>query len=218
MADIQKIVEELSQLTVLEAAELATALEEAWGVSAAAAVAVAAPAGGGDAPAAEEKDEFDVVLTEVPADKKIAVLKIVRTITGLGLKVGDRRLFSRYCDSPFFYDTGGQGHGRVGAGHDQGGRAQGRGRGHPEADRGGRRQGRAQVGRCAFSRLTYVPLAVVTTSRRWRRPAIESHITRFPGPRGGPRGGRRRACKRQRPSGRPSGGRWTRRHRQRGIL
>ncbi|GGD71135.1 50S ribosomal protein L7/L12 [Croceicoccus mobilis] len=85
MADIQKIVEELSQLTVLEAAELATALEEAWGVSAAAAVAVAAPAGGGDAgAAAEEKDEFDVILTG-DGGKKIQVIKEVRAITGLGL-------------------------------------------------------------------------------------------------------------------------------------
>ncbi|MBS7671205.1 50S ribosomal protein L7/L12 [Croceicoccus gelatinilyticus] len=85
MADIQKIVEEMSQLTVLEAAELATALEEAWGVSAAAAVAVAAPAGGGDAGgAAEEKDEFDVVLTG-DGGKKIQVIKEVRAITGLGL-------------------------------------------------------------------------------------------------------------------------------------
>ena len=85
MADIQKIVEELSQLTVLEAAELATALEEAWGVSAAAAVAVAAPGGaGGDAPAAEEKDEFDIVLTG-DGGKKIQVIKEVRAITGLGL-------------------------------------------------------------------------------------------------------------------------------------
>lgn len=87
MADIQKIVDELSQLTVLEAAELAKALEEAWGVSAAAAVAVAgAPAaGGGDAGApAEEKDEFDVVLTG-DGGKKIQVIKEVRGITGLGL-------------------------------------------------------------------------------------------------------------------------------------
>jgi large subunit ribosomal protein L7/L12 len=86
MADIAKIVEELSQLTVLEAAELATALEEAWGVSAAAAVAVAAPAaGGGEAgAAAEEKDEFDVVLTG-DGGKKIQVIKEVRAITGLGL-------------------------------------------------------------------------------------------------------------------------------------
>ena len=86
MADIAKLVEELSKLTVLEAAELATALEEEWGVSAAAAVAVAAPAGGGDAGgAAEEKDEFDVILTG-DGGKKIQVIKEVRAITGLGLK------------------------------------------------------------------------------------------------------------------------------------
>ncbi|MCT2557579.1 50S ribosomal protein L7/L12 [Tsuneonella sp. YG55] len=86
MADIAKLVEELSKLTVLEAAELAKALEEEWGVSAAAAVAVAAPAGGagGDAPAAEEKDEFDVILTG-DGGKKIQVIKEVRAITGLGL-------------------------------------------------------------------------------------------------------------------------------------
>ena len=85
MADIAKLVEELSKLTVLEAAELATALEEAWGVSAAAAVAVAAPTGGGDAgAAAEEKDEFDVILTG-DGGKKIQVIKEVRAITGLGL-------------------------------------------------------------------------------------------------------------------------------------
>ena len=84
MADIAKLVEELSKLTVMEAAELAKALEEEWGVSAAAAVAVAGPAGGGDAPAAEEKDEFDVVLTG-DGGKKIQVIKEVRAITGLGL-------------------------------------------------------------------------------------------------------------------------------------
>ena len=86
MADIAKLVEELSKLTVMEAAELAKALEEEWGVSAAAAVAVAVagPAGGGDAPAAEEKDEFDVVLTG-DGGKKIQVIKEVRAITGLGL-------------------------------------------------------------------------------------------------------------------------------------
>ena len=84
MADIAKLVEELSKLTVLEAAELAKALEEEWGVSAAAAVAVAGPAAGGDAPAAEEKDEFDVVLTG-DGGKKIQVIKEVRAITGLGL-------------------------------------------------------------------------------------------------------------------------------------
>ena len=84
MADIAKLVEELSQLTVLEAADLAKALEEAWGVSAAAAVAVAAPAAGGDAPAAEEQTEFDVILTG-DGGKKIQVIKEVRAITGLGL-------------------------------------------------------------------------------------------------------------------------------------
>ncbi|WP_338242467.1 50S ribosomal protein L7/L12 [Aurantiacibacter hainanensis] len=85
MADIAKLVEELSSLTVMEAAELAKALEEEWGVSAAAAVAVAGPAGGGDAAApAEEKDEFDVILTG-DGGKKIQVIKEVRGITGLGL-------------------------------------------------------------------------------------------------------------------------------------
>ena len=85
MADIAKIVEDLSKLTVLEAAELATALEEAWGVSAAAAVAVAGPAGGGEAAAAvEEQTEFDVILTG-DGGKKINVIKEVRAITGLGL-------------------------------------------------------------------------------------------------------------------------------------
>ena len=85
MADIAKLVEELSKLTVLEAAELAKALEEEWGVSAAAAVAVAAPGGaGGEAAAAEEKDEFDVILTG-DGGKKIQVIKEVRAITGLGL-------------------------------------------------------------------------------------------------------------------------------------
>ena len=82
MADIQKLVEELSKLTVLEAVELSKALEETWGVSAAVAVAVAAgPAAG---PAAEEKSEFDVVLTDVGANK-LAVIKAVKEITGLGL-------------------------------------------------------------------------------------------------------------------------------------
>ena len=87
MADLEKIVEDLSALTVMEAAELSTMLEEKWGVSAAAPVAVAAVAGGGDAgaAAAEEKDEFDVVLAAA-GDKKINVIKEVRTITGLGLK------------------------------------------------------------------------------------------------------------------------------------
>ena len=84
MADIAKLVEELSSLTVMEAAELAKALEEEWGVSAAAAVAVAGPAAGGDAPAAEEQTEFDVILTG-DGGKKIQVIKEVRAITGLGL-------------------------------------------------------------------------------------------------------------------------------------
>src|SRR5690606_21311594 len=86
MADLSKIVDDLSNLTVLEAAELSKMLEEKWGVSAAAPVAVAA-AGGGAAPAeaAEEKTEFDVVLTEAGA-QKINVIKEVRAITGLGLK------------------------------------------------------------------------------------------------------------------------------------
>ena len=83
MADVAKLVEELSKLTVLEAAELAKALEEEWGVSAAAAVAVAGPAAGGEA-AVEEKDEFDVILTG-DGGKKIQVIKEVRAITGLGL-------------------------------------------------------------------------------------------------------------------------------------
>ena len=86
MADLNKIVDELSELTVLEAAELSKLLEEKWGVSAAAAVAVAGPGGGGgDAAAAEEKDEFDVILASA-GDKKINVIKEVRAITGLGLK------------------------------------------------------------------------------------------------------------------------------------
>ena len=86
MADLQKIVDDLSSLTVLEAAELAKLLEEKWGVSAAAAVAVAAgPAAGAAAPVAEEKTEFTVVLAAV-GDKKIEVIKEVRAITGLGLK------------------------------------------------------------------------------------------------------------------------------------
>jgi large subunit ribosomal protein L7/L12 len=84
MADLNKIVEELSSLTVLEAADLAKLLEEKWGVSAAAAVAVAGPAAG-PAAAAEEKTEFTVVLAAA-GDKKIEVIKEVRAITGLGLK------------------------------------------------------------------------------------------------------------------------------------
>jgi large subunit ribosomal protein L7/L12 len=85
MADIAKLVDQLSELTVLEAADLAKALEEKWGVSAAAAVAAAPAAGGGAAaPAAEEKTEFDVILTG-DGGKKINVIKEVRAITNLGL-------------------------------------------------------------------------------------------------------------------------------------
>src|SRR4051812_37457531 len=84
MADLQKIVNDLSALTVLEAADLAKLLEEKWGVSAAAAVAVAGPAAAA-APAAEEKTEFNVILAAI-GDKKIEVIKEVRALTGLGLK------------------------------------------------------------------------------------------------------------------------------------
>ena len=97
-ASVDSILEDIKGLTLVEASELVSKIEETFGVDAssapvAMAVAGGAAAGGGDE-AADEKDEFDVVLTEVPADKKIAVLKIVRTITGLGLKARDRRLFS----------------------------------------------------------------------------------------------------------------------------
>ena len=88
MADLTKLVDELSSLTVLEAAELSKLLEEKWGVSAAAPIAVASATGGGAAPAAEaaaEKTEFSVVLAAV-GEKKINVIKEVRAITGLGLK------------------------------------------------------------------------------------------------------------------------------------
>jgi large subunit ribosomal protein L7/L12 len=86
MADLEKLVEELSKLTVIEAAELSQKLEEAWGVSAAAPVVVAAAPAGGDAAEAEaEKDSFDVVLAAY-GEKKINVIKEVRAITGLGLK------------------------------------------------------------------------------------------------------------------------------------
>ena len=88
MADLEKIVEQLSELSVMEAAELATMLEEKWGVSAAAPVAMAAMPAGGDAggAAAEEKTEFDVILTDAGA-KKINVIKVVReVVSGLGLK------------------------------------------------------------------------------------------------------------------------------------
>lgn len=87
MADLEKLVDELSKLTVIEAAELSKLLEEKWGVSAAAPVAMAAAAGGGAEAAApaEEKDEFDVILAAA-GEKKINVIKEVRAITGLGLK------------------------------------------------------------------------------------------------------------------------------------
>ena len=86
MANLEKLVEDLSALTVLEAAELAKMLEDKWGVSAAAAVAVAAaPAAGGGAAAAEEQTEFTIVLA-ASGDKKIEVIKEIRAITGLGLK------------------------------------------------------------------------------------------------------------------------------------
>jgi large subunit ribosomal protein L7/L12 len=85
MADLAKLVDELSSLTVLEAADLAKLLEEKWGVSAAAAVAVAGPAAGPAAAAVEEQTEFTVVLAAA-GDKKIEVIKEVRAITGLGLK------------------------------------------------------------------------------------------------------------------------------------
>jgi large subunit ribosomal protein L7/L12 len=89
MADIGNLVEELSKLTVIEAADLVKKLEEKWGVSAAAPVAVAAagaPAGGAAAPAAAAKDTFDVILVSLPTDKKIAVIKAVREVkAGLGL-------------------------------------------------------------------------------------------------------------------------------------
>jgi large subunit ribosomal protein L7/L12 len=86
MADLTNLVEELSKLTVIEAADLVKQLEEKWGVSAAAPVAVAAAAPGAAAPAEEAKDTFDVILASLPADKKIAVIKAVREVkSGLGL-------------------------------------------------------------------------------------------------------------------------------------
>ena len=85
---LTNIIEQLKTLTLLEASELVTEIENVFGVdtSVSVAAAVAAPAAGADADGAEEKDEFDITLTTVPADKKIAVLKIVRNLTGLGLK------------------------------------------------------------------------------------------------------------------------------------
>ena len=133
MADLNKLVDDLSALTVLEAAELSKLLEEKWGVSAAAAVAVAAPAGGGAAaPAAEVKDEFDVILTG-DGGKKINVIKEVRAITGLGLTEAKTLVES----AP----------GR------QGRRQQGRGREDQEAARGSRRDRRTQVSFSSFLRF-----------------------------------------------------------------
>jgi len=85
MADLNKIVEDLSSLSVVEAAELSKLLEEKWGVSAAAPATVAVPAAGSGEAAAEEKSEFEIILSEIGSNK-IAVIKEVRTITGLGLK------------------------------------------------------------------------------------------------------------------------------------
>jgi large subunit ribosomal protein L7/L12 len=100
MADLQKLVNDLSSLTVLEAADLAKLLEEKWGVSAAAPMAFAMPAGGGEAAAAvEEKTEFDVIYTGLTADdKKIGVIKEVRAITGLGL--GEAKAFVESAPKP----------------------------------------------------------------------------------------------------------------------
>lgn len=100
MAELEKLVEQLSKLTVLEAAELSKLLEEKWGVSAAAPVAMAMPAGGGAAAApVEEKTEFDVIYTGLTADdKKIGVIKEVRAITGLGL--GEAKAFVESAPKP----------------------------------------------------------------------------------------------------------------------
>jgi len=100
MADLQKLVDDLSTLTVLEAADLAKLLEEKWGVSAAAPMAFAMPAGGGEAAAAvEEQTEFDVIYTGLAADdKKIGVIKEVRAITGLGL--GEAKAFVENAPKP----------------------------------------------------------------------------------------------------------------------
>lgn len=98
MADTDKLVEDLSGLTVLEVADLVKALEEKWGVSAAAPVAVAAAGGGGDAPAAEEKTEFDVILTSF-GDNKIAVIKAVREV-GDGLGLADAKKLVESAPTP----------------------------------------------------------------------------------------------------------------------
>ena len=103
MADIKKIKEELDKLTVLEAAELVTMLEEEWGVSAAAPVAVAAVAAGGDADAGDAKTEFDVVIKDT-GPKKIEVIKAIRAITSLGLK--DAKDMAEAADSKILEAAG----------------------------------------------------------------------------------------------------------------
>jgi len=97
-ANLAQIVDTLSALTVIEAAELSKMLEEKWGVSAAAPVAVAAAPAGAAAPAAEAQTEFNVILVSAPADKKIGVIKVVREITGLGL--GEAKAFVESAPKP----------------------------------------------------------------------------------------------------------------------
>ena len=104
MSKIEKLVDDLSALTVLEAADLAKLLEEKWGVSAAAPVAAAAaPAAGGGAAPAAEKTEFTVILASAPADKKIGIIKAVREITGLGL--GEAKAFVESAPKPVKEDV-----------------------------------------------------------------------------------------------------------------
>ena len=152
--DVKNVLDSLGKMTVLELVELKNAIEEEWGVTAAAPVAVAAaPAAGGDGAAAEEeKDSFDVVLTGA-GDKKIQVIKVVRAITGLGLK-----------EAKDLVDSA--------PGRRQGGRREGRGRVDQGAARGGRRLRRAEVARAG----TPVPgsraqAAGLTPARRSRRSA-----------------------------------------------
>ena len=97
-ANLAKIVDDLSALSVMEAADLSKMLEEKWGVSAAAPVAAAAAAPGAAAPAAEAQTEFTVILASAPADKKIGVIKVVREITGLGL--GEAKTFVESAPKP----------------------------------------------------------------------------------------------------------------------
>ena len=146
MADLQKIVDDLSSLTVLEAAELAKLLEEKWGVSAAAAVAVAGPAAAAAAPA-EEKTEFTVMLMAA-GEKKIEVIKEVRAITGLGLKEAKDLVEGapKAC---------------------QGRRQQGRVREDQGPAREGRREGRTQVS--ASLEQSFSPERSETRDRRGKR-------------------------------------------------